>query len=264
MLGNLGIEILCKDSVKHASENNRKFDLVFMDPPFNIGHGYETYDDVMESSEFDRWLTGATVEAFHSLRDGGILALHGPDKLAKTWIKTESLLWNPVSWVNWTYNFGQCHRNSFIDGRCHLLVYSRGKPFTWNPDSVLIPSLRASKYNDKRCDDYEKGGTRVPSTIWGSDADGRFWGRVQGNSKERWKKSRGALANHPNQLPELYIARIIKAYTNPGDLVFDMFAGSGTVPVVCNALQRRCVACDVCEKCVRSIHKRVERGAVRL
>ena len=39
--------------------------------------------------------------------------------------------------------------------------------------------------------------------------------------------------------------RLIKASSNPGDLVFDPFSGSGTVPVVCQKLNRRFVACEI-------------------
>ena len=46
------------------------------------------------------------------------------------------------------------------------------------------------------------------------------------------------------QKPEKLMERIIKASSNPGDLVFDPFCGSGTVPVVCQRLGRRFVACE--------------------
>ena len=47
------------------------------------------------------------------------------------------------------------------------------------------------------------------------------------------------------QKPERLMERIVKASSNPGDLVFDPFCGSGTVPVVCQRLGRRFVACEI-------------------
>lgn len=47
------------------------------------------------------------------------------------------------------------------------------------------------------------------------------------------------------QKPEKLMERIIKASTNPGDMVFDPFCGSGTVPVVCQRLNRSFVACEI-------------------
>ena len=47
------------------------------------------------------------------------------------------------------------------------------------------------------------------------------------------------------QKPEKLMERLVKASSNPADLVFDPFCGSGTVPVVCRRLQRRFVACEI-------------------
>ncbi len=90
-----------------------------------------------------------------------------------------------------------------------------------------------------------------------SPSDGPFWGRVQGTSKERWK-------GHPNQLPERYMERLIRAYTNVGDHVLDPFGGSGTTAVVCQALGRRCTTIDISHANCVSIRRRLERGAVRI
>jgi DNA modification methylase len=73
---------------------------------------------------------------------------------------------------------------------------------------------------------------RVPGNVWGIPSDGEYWGRVQGNSKERRQ-------GHPNQLPEVYLERLIRAYTDENDIVVDPFVGSGTTPVVARALKRR-------------------------
>ena len=47
------------------------------------------------------------------------------------------------------------------------------------------------------------------------------------------------------QKPERLMERIIKASSNPGDVVFDPFCGSGTVPVVSQRLSRKFVACEI-------------------
>jgi DNA modification methylase len=80
---------------------------------------------------------------------------------------------------------------------------------------------------------------------------------VQGNNAERRQ-------GHPNQLPEVYLQRLILAYTNPGDRILDPFGGSGTTAVVADALGRDCVTCDVSEHNVASIRDRLQKGAVRV
>jgi adenine-specific DNA-methyltransferase len=60
------------------------------------------------------------------------------------------------------------------------------------------------------------------------------WGRIQGNNKERRK-------DHPNQVPEVYLERVIRACSNESDLVLDPFLGSGTTCTVARALRRRSI-----------------------
>ncbi len=122
---------------------------------------------------------------------------------------------------------------------------------------MLVDSDRATTYGDKRIHETENGGKRLPGTVWGIPSDGPYWGRIQGNSSERRK-------NHPNQLPEVYLARLIKAYTNPGDRVLDPFGGSGTTAVVAQALKRNYVTIDVSLDNVKSIRQRLKKGAVRV
>ncbi len=102
-----------------------------------------------------------------------------------------------------------------------------------------------------------KLGQRRPGSVFGIKEDGKHWGRVQGNNTER----RG---DHPNQLPEVYLERLIKAYTNPGDRVLDPFCGSGTTATVAAALGRHCVTIDVSEENCISARERVAKGALRL
>lgn len=229
-------------------------DLVFADPPFNIGHGYTGYNDRRADFEVftEQWID----RAWECCR--GVMCLHGPDDLAEMYLLAQRRLGaKRIAWINWHYRFGQCGRSNWIDARCHCLVFAKSESWTWNPEDVLVPSDRAAKYGDRRVADYDRGGERLPGTVWGVPSDGPYWGRVQGNSKERW-------AGHPNQLPEVYLARLLRAYTNPGDMVLDMFCGSGTMPVVAAALGRQCVSYEISEASAESARRRVQRGATRV
>lgn len=231
-----------------------KFDFVFADPPFNIGHGYNGYDD--NRDDFDEF----TMEWISVCWDacGGVMALHGPDDVADLYlIAARKLGMRRIAWVNWHYRFGQCGRSNWIDARCHCLIFAKHDEYTWNPESVLVDSDRASKYGDKRIHETERGGQRLPGSVWGVPSDGPYWGRVQGNSKERRK-------GHPNQLPEVYLERLLKAYTIEGDRVLDPFAGSGTTATVAKALRRSCVTIDVSAPNAESVKQRIESGAIRI
>jgi hypothetical protein len=78
--------------------------------------------------------------------------------------------------------------------------------------------------------------------------DGKNPGDVWGDIKQLTYKSKELVSRellNTIQKPEKLMERIIKASSNPGDLVFDPFCGSGTVPVVCQRLGRRFVACEI-------------------
>lgn len=236
-----------------------QLDLCIADPPFNQGEPYAEWDDSMGWADYwkftDEWLAACV----DRLAPHGGLWVNCPDSIAAEVVtKLKALGLVMINWCVWTFRFGVCHRGAFINGKTHALYFARSrKDRRWNPDAVLVPSDRATKYADKRTQASATPGKRVPLDVWGSEGDGgEGWGRVQGNNRERRKL-------HPNQLPELYLERIVKACSDPGDLVADPFLGSGTTAVVARALGRRFVGCDVSEEYVRSAADRVRAGAVR-
>jgi len=103
----------------------------------------------------------------------------------------------------------------------------------------------------------ENGGEPVPATVLGIPSDGKFWGRIQGNNADR-------RIELPNQHPERYLDRLLKAYTNGKDRVLDPFAGSGTTAVVAAASNRHCVTIDISEATCESVRQRIRKGAVRI
>lgn len=221
------------------------FDLAFCDPPFSIGQKYHGYKDNLGQEAQEEFVSAWMENSWRMLSTSGVLALHGPDDLAEIYLRIgKSLGGKRIAWVQWHYRFGMCGRHNWIDSRCHCIFFAKGHGHIWNPDAILVESDRVS-YGDKRINDSNRGGKRVPFNVWGIPSDGPFWGRVQGTNAERWSIKQGAPVNHPNQLPIAYISRIIKAYTNPGSAVFDAFCGSGTVPLVCNALNRTCLSIDI-------------------
>jgi site-specific DNA-methyltransferase (adenine-specific) len=137
----------------------------------------------------------------------------------------------------------------------HALYFARDADNRiWNPDAVRVPSDRATIYADPRTMAKETNkGLRVPLDVW----YGRYWGRIQGNNLERRH-------HHHNQIPEVYLERVIQACSNEGDLVLDPFAGSGTTPTVARAYGRRSIGIEFSEQNAASAWERITRiGMVR-
>ena len=83
-----------------------------------------------------------------------------------------------------------------------------------------------------------------PSNIW-TDISVPFWSMPENT-------------DHPTQKPEKLLAKIILASTDPGDLILDPFAGSGTTAVVSKKLGRRCISIESDENYCLLAQKRLE------
>lgn len=225
----------CRD-VLPALPDRGSVDLVFADPPFNWEVPYDGWKDGMPRDAYERftfdWLDGC----IDALAPHGSIWVNIPDDTAAEIVihlKRRGLVM--INWCVWHFRFGQNRETSFIMSKVHALYFARNPDARiWRPDRILEPSDRASIYGDPRTQAKEKNaGMRVPMDVW----YGPYWGRVQGNNKER-------RSLHHNQLPEAYLERVILACSDPGQLVLDPFSGSGTTQTVARAYGRRSIAIE--------------------
>ncbi len=249
----------CREVLSALPEcRERKVDLIFADPPFNWSRGYDRWDDNMPRSDYldftYRWLD-LCVDA---LTDRGSMWVNIPDDTAAeivVHLKRRGM--TMINWCVWHFRFGQNRMGSFIMSKVHALYFAKdASERTWNPDEILEPSDRATIYFDPRTHAKKEGtnGKRVPMDVW----YGKYWGRIQGNNKER-------RANHDNQLPEAYLERVIRACSNEGDLVLDPFNGSGTTLTLARALQRRSIGIEYSPELAKSAWDRITKvGPLRL
>ena len=233
-------------------------DLVFADPPFNWNRAYDRWHDAMPDAEYLRFTYDWLDLCIGGLRPGGAFWVNIPDDWAAeivVHLKERGLLMR--NWCIWHYRFGQNATEKFISSKVHALYFvKKGGLWTWNAEEVLEQSDRASTYFDPRTESKRDGmppGMRVALDVW----YGKYWGRVQGNNKER-------RSYHDNQLPEVYLERVLRATSNKGDLVLDPFLGSGTTGVVAHALERRFIGTEFSPENAKSAYERMKAGPIRL
>ncbi len=245
----------CRDVLAFLPDKG-SVDLIFADPPFNWDVPYDEWNDGMPRAEYERltfdWLDGC----IHVLAPHGSLWVNIPDDTAAEVVlhlKRRGL--TMINWCIWHFRFGQNRESSFIMSKVHVLYFVRdAAQRTWNAQAVLEPSDRATVYFDPRTMAKETNkGMRVPMDVW----YGQYLGRIQGNNKERRHR-------HHNQIPEVYLERVIRACSNPGDLVLDPFLGSGTTGTVARALGRRSIGIEYSAANAESAWERiVEVGMIR-
>lgn len=246
-------------------------DLIYADPPFNWKREYDrvervnggpidgnqVWDDAIPDDDYLQftydWLDGC----IKALKPTGSIWVNIPDDwAAEICVHLKQRKLHMVNWCIWHYRFGQNRLEKFINSKVHVFYFCKdaGKR-TWNVKPILEPSDRATIYADARTFNKKEGdsGLRVPMDVW----YGRNWGRIQGNNKER-------RPGHDNQIPEVYLERVIRATSNEDELVLDPFLGSGTTCTVARELRRRSIGFEFSKANAASAFSRIKAGPYRI
>lgn len=234
-------------------------DLVFADPPFNIGYEYDVYDDRRAKTEYlnwtDRWLAAVRRVLKPT---GAIFVAIGDEFAAEMKVRLDALDLTMRNWIVWHYTFGVNCTKKFNRSHAHIFYHvADPKRFTFNPDGVRVPSARMTTYADRRANPVGK----LPDDTWvlrpqettdhfGPEGDTWYASRVCGTFHER--------TGHPCQMPEAVLERIIRVASNRGDVVLDPFGGSGTTLAVAKRLGRRFLGVELSGEYADGIRKRLQ------
>ncbi len=228
------------DSLKLMSELKKEvFDLTVTSPPYNIGKEYE---DVLPLNEYLKWCE-KWINEVHQLTspDGSFwlnLGYLSIDSRAKA-IPIAYLLWEHIPFfliqeIVWHYTAGVAGRKFYSPRNEKFLWYVKDyDAYTFNLDAVRDPNV---KYPNQR----KNGKLKVnplgknPGDVW------KFPKVTSGRNRSSTERT-----SHPAQFPEAVIKRIIKASSDPGDLIFDPFLGSGTTASVALSLGRKVIGFEI-------------------
>lgn len=235
--------IICGDCIEILGKVQEPFaDLIFADPPFNIGYQYDKYKDKVKSEKYIAWTKDWMDACFNVLKPNGSFYIAiGDDYAANIKVIADELGLVMRNWIIWHYTFGQQTKAKFARAHTHIFYFVKDKKeFTFNDYAVRVPSDRQLKYNDKRAN--PKG--KMPDDVWNE------YSRVCGTFNERLKW-------HPCQMPENVLARIVSVSSNSGDVVLDPFNGSGTTAAVAKKLGRDYCGIDISQNYIDNCKKRL-------
>lgn len=266
----------------------RSVDLAFADPPFNIGYEYDKYHDDREKDDYLSWTKEWLKAVKRVLKpSGSFYVAIGDEYAAEIKVRMDELGFNLRNWIIWHYTFGVHCKRKFTRSHAHIFYYTMDpETFTFNDMDIRVPSARQMLYADKRAnpagripDDTWvlqpeeenpkangklKSGTRYPTWLlrpqdderpegkgaFEADSDTWYLSRVCGTFKER--------VDHPCQMPESVLERIIKVSSNEGDTVLDPFGGSGTTLVAAKRLGRQYLGIELSKEYAAQIRKRLK------
>jgi len=248
----------CREVLPRIPEcDARSVDLIFADPPFNWKRTYDKWDDDLPDAEYLDFTYAWLDLCAGSLTDRGSMWVNIPDTwAAEIVVHLKQRRLHMVNWCIWHYRFGQNTQGRFINSKVHALYFCKDtRDRIWNVEGILEPSDRATTYFDPRTQNKKKGtnGMRVPMDVW----YGKYWGRIQGNNAER-------RANHDNQIPEVYLERVIRACSNPDSVVLDPFLGSGTTCLIARELGRTAIGVEYSDANAASAFERIKAGPIRV
>jgi len=248
-------KIICGDCIKVLSEVKEPFaELIFADPPFNIGYKYDKYHDKVEKNNYIGWTRDWMAACKKVLKPSGSFYIAiGDEHAADVKIIADELKLELRNWIIWHYTFGQQTKKKFARSHTHIFYFVNDKNnYTFNDNAIRVPSARQLVYNDRRANPAGK----LPDDVWDE------FPRVCGTFKERagW---------HGCQMPENLLKRIIAASSNEGDCVLDPFCGSGTTAAAAFGLGRNYAGIEISEEYVRNANERLAKlkkngGAIRL
>jgi site-specific DNA-methyltransferase (adenine-specific)/adenine-specific DNA-methyltransferase len=233
-----------------------KVNLIYIDPPFATKRDFmkdevKAYADKVVGSAFIEFTRKRIILLKELLAPDGTILVHLDQKkghyikLVLDEIFGES---NFLNEIVWHYTGGGRSTNYFSRKHDSLFWYRKSNTQTFNIDAIRTPYKETSG--------YAKGGIKAASgKVYMPHPDGTpaddVWDIpiINPLSHER--------LGYPTQKPEALLERIIAGMTNPGDLVLDAFAGSGTTLAVAEKLNRKWIGIDCGKLSIYTIQSRM-------
>jgi site-specific DNA-methyltransferase (adenine-specific) len=208
-------------------------DLLILDPPYNLNKKFGTKSiSRVPVDQYTDWLR----LLFHSLTL--LLKPTSSIYICGDWLSSISIFTAAAEFfeirsrITWEREKGRGALSNWKNSSEDIWFCTMSDHYTFNIDAVKLRRKVIAPYRhaDGRPKDWletERGNFRDthPSNLW-TDITIPFWSMSENT-------------DHPTQKSEKLVAKLVLASSNPGDVVFDPFLGSGTSSVVAKKLDRR-------------------------
>ena len=261
---------------------DNSIDMINVDPPYFQIIKNKWDNQWNSEDEYLSWCKEWTEECFRVLKPGRCFYVWGTTK-TDTFLRYKLEVLNKIqgayyqNWIIWHYDWGGRTKKTFPRKHEDLLMYSKGKEFLFNVDSITIEravkvdislqrkinllskvitnpnivledkdkkawktygfhTLKTSEYvsklNELKNKDANFNSGKIPTDVW---------------MKNNHTTSKEYAGWHPTQKPISILERTILANTNEGDVVMDIFSGSGSTMIASKNCNRKFIGCEVDE-----------------
>lgn len=231
-------------------------DLAIIDPPYNLKQG--DWDKFESNEKFMEFTINYLDKVFPALKSTASVYIFNTafnSAQISCYLNSKGLHFQ--NWITWYKKdgFSSCKRK-FCNNQETILFYTMSrKGYTFNCDDVRVPYLSDDRIKAAQTKGILKNGKR-----WFPNPNGKLCTDVWEFPSVRLtnkQAGRTVKQNHPTPKPELMIERMILASTNEGDVVLDLFSGTGTTAYCSKKLCRNFIACDNSAEYCRMVEERI-------
>ena len=224
-------------------------DLIFSDPPYNIGKVFNGNKESWASDDaYHQWCYLWLDLCVRKLKpNGSFYVMTSTQNMPYFDIYMRKKM-DVLSRIVWFYDSSGVQAKKYFGSMYEPILFcvKDKKNYTFNAADILVEAKTGAK---RKLIDYRKP---VPTVYSSEKVPGNVW------EYPRVRYRMDEYENHPTQKPIALLERIIKASSNPGDMVLDPFSGSFTTCYVAKMLGRKSVGIEIEEEYVKTGLRRLD------
>lgn len=218
---------------------NESIDLIFVDPPYNIGKDFAGRKDKWETDEaYLKWCYEWIDLCISKLKPNGSIYLMTSTQFMPyfdLYVRDKLTI---LSRIVWTYDSSGAQAKKFYGSMYEPILFcvKDKNNYTFNSKDIMVEAKSGSQ---RKLIDYRKN---PPQPYNSEKVPGNVWNFV------RVRYRMDEYENHPTQKPISLLERIIKASSNENDVVLDPFSGTFTTCYVAKQLNRKFIGIEIQEE----------------
>jgi site-specific DNA-methyltransferase (adenine-specific) len=243
VFGNDRHKIIHGDALQALTKiDNSSIDLIFADPPYNIGKNFNGQKDKWSTEqEYLQWCYKWLDLCVQKLKPTGSFYVMTATQFMPYFDIYLRQKLEILSRIVWSYDSSGVQAKKYFGSMYEPILFCvKDKDnYTFNAENILVEAKTGAK---RKLIDYRKA---VP-TVYNSE-------KVPGNVWEfaRVRYRMAEYENHPTQKPIALLQRIIIASSNEGDLVMDPFSGTFTTCFVAKELGRNSIGIELQDEYIK-------------
>lgn len=216
--------------------NDDSIDLIFADPPYNIGKNFQGTKDKWNSEQaYLKWCYHWLDLCIKKLKPhGSMYVMTATQYMPYIDIFLREKM-TVLSRIIWHYDSSGVQAKKYFGSLYEPILFAvkNKNHYTFNAEDIMIEAKTGSV---RKLIDYRKSKPtfynteKVPGNVW-------YFPRVRYKMPE--------YKNHPTQKPEVLLERIIKASSHIDDVILDPFGGSFTTSKVAQKLKRKSISIEI-------------------